>query len=78
MAHFYSDVVESTGEHLHTNVYPEKEGDKGSNNVALLIMKTLTNLNVLREVEAGRKLTIFLIIVQDKTKTTLFFYWCHI
>ena len=59
MAHFYNDVVESTGEHLYTNVYPEKEGDKGSNNVASLIIKTLTNLNLLRVEEAGRKLTIF-------------------
>ena len=59
MAHLYDDVVESTEEHLHIHVYPEKEGNKGSNNAASLIMKTLKNLNVLREREAGRKLTIF-------------------
>jgi hypothetical protein len=59
MAHKYNGVVQSVGEHLHAHVYPEKEGDKGSNNVASLIMKTLTNLNVLREGEAGGKLTIF-------------------
>ena len=49
MAHKYNDVVQSVGEHLYTHVYFEKEGDKGSNNVASLIMKTLTNLNILRE-----------------------------
>jgi diadenosine tetraphosphate (Ap4A) HIT family hydrolase len=59
MAHKYNDVVQSVGEHLHTHVYPEKEGDKGSYNVDSLLMKTLTNLNVLREGEAGQKLRIF-------------------
>jgi hypothetical protein len=49
MAHKYNDVVKSVGEHLHAHVYSEKEGDKGSNNVASLIMKTLTKLNVVRE-----------------------------
>ncbi len=59
MAHKYNHIVQSVGEHLHTHVYSEKEGDKGSNIVAYLIMKTLTNLDVLRDGEAGGKLTIF-------------------
>jgi len=28
MAHLYDDVVESTGEHLHTHVYPERRATK--------------------------------------------------
>ena len=54
-------------------MYSEKEGDKGSNNVASLIMKTLTNLNVLRDGEAGGKLTIFFdnCAGQNKNNTVL-------
>ena len=73
MAHKYNDIVQSVGEHLHTHVYSEKESDKGSNNVASLIMKTLTNLNVLRDGEAGGKLTIFFdnCVGQNKNNTLL-------
>lgn len=42
MMHAYRNVVEMISEHLHTHVYPEKEGGKGSNNSACLIMKHCT------------------------------------
>ena len=35
-------------EHMHCHVYHEGVGKKGANNVALLIMKTLRGLNLLR------------------------------
>ena len=59
LAHQYNDVVACVSDHLHAHVYPKKEGDKGSNNVASLIMKTLGLLGVLKEDNQGGKLTIF-------------------
>ena len=71
MVHAYSNVVEMISEHLHTHVYPEKEGDRGRNNLASLIMKTFGQLDVLGG-HTWRKLTIFYNCAgQNKTKTVL-------
>jgi hypothetical protein len=45
-------------EHLHAHVYHEGVGKKGANNVASLIVKTLQQLNLLREDSAGGELNI--------------------
>ncbi len=44
--------------HMHCHVYHEGVGKKGADNVASLIVKTLTSANILREDERGKKLTI--------------------
>ena len=59
MTHAYNYAYEMISEQLHTHVYPEKLGDMGSNNVASLIMKTLSRLDLLREVKPRGKITIF-------------------
>jgi hypothetical protein len=46
-AHVYDDGRGVT-EHMHCHVYHKGVGKKGANNVALLIMKTLRGLNLLR------------------------------
>ncbi len=43
---------------MHCHVYIEGVGKKGANNVALLIMKTLQKLNLLREDSVGGELNI--------------------
>jgi hypothetical protein len=54
--HIYDDGRVS--EHLHCHVYTEGDGKKGSNNVALLIMKTLQKLNLLHKDSVGDELNI--------------------
>ena len=53
LAHQYNDVVACVSDHLHAHVYPKKEREKGSNNVASWIMKTLGLLGVLKEDNQG-------------------------
>jgi hypothetical protein len=55
-AHIYDDGLVS--EHLHCHVYHEGDGKKGANNVASLIIKTLRQLNLLREDSVGGELSI--------------------
>jgi hypothetical protein len=55
-AHRYNDGQVS--EHLHCHVYHEGVGKKGANNVASLIMKTLRELQLLREDSVGGELNI--------------------
>ena len=45
-------------EHLHCQVYHEGVGKKGANNVSSLIIKTLRDLNLLRNDEVGGELNI--------------------
>ena len=49
---------DSIKEHLHCHVYHEGVGKKGANNVSSLIMKTLIDLNLLRNDEIGGELNI--------------------
>ncbi len=44
--------------HIYAHVYHEGVGKKGANHVALLIVKTLCWLNLLREYSAGGELNI--------------------
>ncbi len=67
-AHVYDDG--RVMEHMHCHVYHEGVGKKGANNVALLIMKTLRGLNLLREDLVGGELNIVFITALAKTRTT--------
>jgi hypothetical protein len=51
-------VVDPTIDKLFAHLYTEGQGQKGGNNVASLIMKTLKHINILNEDEAGRELSI--------------------
>jgi hypothetical protein len=55
-AHRYNDG--RVAEHLHCHVYHEGVGKKGATNVASLIMKTLRELQLLREDAVGGELNI--------------------
>ena len=55
-AHTYNDGRVS--EHMHAHLYHEGVGKKGANNVASLIVKTLRQLNILREHSVGGELNI--------------------
>jgi hypothetical protein len=55
-AHVYNDGRIS--EHMHCHVYNEAVAKKGANNVASLIVKTLRQLNLLRDDSAGGELNI--------------------
>jgi hypothetical protein len=44
--------------HMYAHIYHERVGKKGANNVALLVVKTLTQLNLLREELVGGELNI--------------------
>ena len=55
-AHAYEDGV--VKEHMYAHVYHEGVGKKGANNVASLIIKTLRQLNLLRDDLAGGELNI--------------------
>ena len=50
--------MEGWGAHLHAHVYHEGVAKKGANEVALLIMKTLKLLNILRNGDPDGKLVI--------------------
>ncbi len=54
--HNYGNGVISP--HMYMHVYHKGVEKKGANNVALLIVKTLCRLNLLREDTAGGKLNI--------------------
>jgi hypothetical protein len=56
-AHRYNDG-RGVSEHLHCHVYHEGVGKKGANNVASLIMKTLRELQLLRDDAVGGELNI--------------------
>jgi hypothetical protein len=56
-AHKYANGEVS--EHMYAHVYHEGVGKKGANNVASLVVKTLTRLNLLREDSVGELNIIF-------------------
>jgi hypothetical protein len=70
-AHKYPDG--RVGEHMHIHVYTDAVGKKGANNVASLIMKTLSSLNLLKEHMIGRELNIIFdhCCGQNKNNTVL-------
>jgi hypothetical protein len=47
------DVSHEDGDHLYCHLYKEGEGQKGGNNVASLIMKSLKKLGLLEDQESG-------------------------
>jgi hypothetical protein len=51
-------MVDPTVDKLYAHLYTEGQGQKGGNNVASLIMKTLKHINIINEDEAGRELSI--------------------
>jgi hypothetical protein len=51
-------MVDPTVDKLFAHLYTEGQGQKGGNNVASLIMKTLKHMKILKEEEAGRELSI--------------------
>jgi hypothetical protein len=51
-------MVDPTIDKLFAHLYTEGQGQKGGNNVASLIMKTLRHMDILNEDEAGRELSI--------------------
>ena len=55
-AHIYDDGDISA--HMYAHVYHEGVGKKGANNVSSLIIKTLRQLNLLREDSVGGELNI--------------------
>ena len=55
-AHVYNDG--RIYEHMHCHVYNEAVAKKGANNVGSLIVKTLQQLNLLRDDSAGGELKI--------------------
>ena len=59
--------------HLHAYVYHEGVGQKGANNVASLIMKTLVEIGIVREDEIGGELSIIFhnCTGQNKNNTVL-------
>ena len=54
-AHKYNNGTVT--EHMHCHVYNEGVGKKGANNVSSLIIKTLRQLNLLRDDSAGGECT---------------------
>ncbi len=54
--HDYSNGT--IGNHMYCNVYHEGIGKKGGTNVVLLIVKTLQDMNILREDDPGGELNI--------------------
>ncbi len=50
------DGDEEPMDHMHCHVYDEGIAGKGSNNIASFIMKTLKNLNLLKNDESGGEL----------------------
>ncbi len=60
------------GNHMYCHVYHEGIGKMGGRNVALLIVKTLQDTNILREGNPGKELNIIFDNVVDKTKTLLY------
>ncbi len=59
-------------DHMHCHVYTDAVGKKGANNVALLIMKTLRGLNLLKENKIGHELNIIFDNCCGQNKTTRF------
>ena len=51
-------MVDPTIDRLFAHLYTEGEGQKGGNNVASLILKTLKHIDILKEDQAGRELSI--------------------
>jgi hypothetical protein len=51
-------MVDPTVDKLYAHLYSEGQGQKGGNNVASLIIKTLKHISILNEDEAGRELSI--------------------
>ena len=57
--------------HMYCHVYHEGIGKKGDTNVASIIVKTLRDMNILRQGNPGGELNI-IFDAEDKTKTILY------
>ena len=57
-AHVYEGKENDPKEHMYARVYHEGIAKKGMNNVCSLIMKTLSELNLLRDSDPGKELNI--------------------
>ena len=57
-AHVYEGKENDPKEHMYAHVYHEGIAKKGMNNVCSLIMKTLSELNLLRDSDPGKELNI--------------------
>jgi len=55
-------------EHMHAYVYHEGVGKKGANNVVSIIIKTLRDLNIMREDSIGGELNIIFDNCSDQNK----------
>jgi hypothetical protein len=60
------------GNHMYFHVYHEGIGKKGGTNVASLIVKTLQDMNILKQCDPVGELNITYSILVDKTKTMLY------
>ncbi len=67
-AHVYDNGT--IGKQMYAHVYNEAVGKKGMNNVASLIVKTLRQLNLLRDDSAGGELNIIFDNSTGQIKTT--------
>ena len=57
-AHVANEDYDNPYEHLHAHVYHKGQGQKGGNNVASLILKTLKSQGIMKENEIGGELNI--------------------
>lgn len=57
-AHVYDGNTDDPKEHMYAHVYHEGMAKKGANNVASLLLKTLREINVLREGDPGGELNV--------------------
>ena len=55
---------------MHCHIYNKGIAKKGANNVVLLIVKTLRQLNLLRDDSAGSEMNIFFDNCSGQNKTT--------
>jgi hypothetical protein len=71
--HSYDYGNRTIGNHMHCHVYHEGIGKKGGTNVASLIVKTLQDMNILRESNPGGELNIIFdnCTGQNKNNTVL-------
>ena len=72
-AHIYDGKAGDPKEHMYAHVYHVGVAKKGMNNVCSLIMKTLSQMNLLRGDDAGKELNIVFVNCtgQNKNNTVL-------
>jgi len=69
--HSHDHGNRTIGNHMHCHVYHEGIGKKGGTNVASLIVRTLQDMNILREGNPGGELNIIFNNCTGQTKTIL-------